>query len=80
MVSSGLGPLSQGPMGWTRQLRTQTWMLTGLRLQVLHRGPARQVGEDSLPGLHAATFLLCPHMPEREGKLPSSCIKAIASL
>lgn len=30
MVSSGLGPLSQGPMGWTRQLRTQTWMLTGL--------------------------------------------------
>lgn len=80
MVSSGLGPLSQGPMGWTRQLRTQTWMLTGLRLQVLHWGPARQVGEDSLPGLHAATFLLYPHMPEREGKLPSSCIKAIASL
>ena len=83
MVSSGLGPLSQGTMGWTRQLWTQTWMLTGLGLQVLHQGPARQVGEDSLPGLHTATVLLCPHMPNpNPNPIPalSSCIKAIASL
>lgn len=60
-----------GHHGLDQQLRMQTWMLTGLRLQVLHGGPARQVGEDSLPGLHVATFLLCPHMPGREGRLPS---------
>lgn len=64
------GLLQQSPTDWAAYTTDTNISVLGVRVggKCEIKVPADLFpGEDPLPGLQRATFLLCPHMVEREG-------------